>query len=80
MKNISDFCKLERLSKTNQVYYKNPKLSELYTLLFPNEPIPKDIHNSLVDVGLTLRCYLKYIYNFDIKEVNDTIKREFINI
>jgi DNA polymerase-3 subunit epsilon len=80
MKNTSEFCKLERLSKTNQVYYKNPKLSELYTLLFPNEPIPKDLHNSLVDVGLTLRCYLKYIYNFDIKEVNDTFKQEFINI
>jgi hypothetical protein len=66
MKNTTKFCKLERLSKTNQVYNKMPKLSELYALLFPNEPLPKDLHNSLVDVAMTLRCYVKYVYNKDV--------------
>jgi hypothetical protein len=79
MKNTSEFCKLERLSKTNQVYYKNPKLSELYEILFPNEPIPKELHNSLIDAAMTLRCYLKYVNNFDIKEVNITFKQLFKN-
>ena len=79
MKNTNEFCKLERLSATNKVYYKHPKLSELYEKLFPNEPLPKDLHNSLVDVAMTIRCYLKYIYNFDIKEVNDTFKQLFLN-
>ena len=80
MKNTADFCKLERLTATNQVYYKNPKLSELYTILFPNEQVPKDLHNSLVDVAMTLRCYLKYAHNFDIKEVNNTLKPLFLSI
>jgi DNA polymerase III epsilon subunit-like protein len=77
MKNTVEFCKLERLSKTNQVYNKMPKLSELYALLFPNEPLPKDLHNSFVDVAMTLRCYLKYVNNFDIKEVSEALKQVF---
>ena len=77
MKNTAQYCKLERLSKTNQVYNKMPKLSELYLILFPNEPLPKDLHNSLIDVAITLRCYLKYVYNSDIIEVNDTLRQLF---
>ena len=80
MKNTTEFCKLERLSVSNQVYYKHPKLSELYTILFPNEQLPKDLHNSLVDVAMTLRCYLKYVHNFDIKGANDTLKPLFLSI
>ena len=80
MKNTVEFCKLERLTATNKVYYKNPKLSELYTILFPNEQVPKDLHNSLVDVAMTLRCYLKYAYNFDIKEANNSLKPLFLSI
>jgi len=77
MKNSTDFCKLERLTKTNQVYNKLPKLSELYSLLFPEEPLPSDLHNSLIDVAMTLRCYLKYVHNFDIKESNETLRQFF---
>ena len=80
MKNTTEFCKLERLTTANQVYYKHPKLSELYTILFPNEPVPKNLHNSLVDVAMTLRCYLKYVHNFDIKGANDTLKPLFLSI
>ena len=80
MKNTTEFCKLERLSVSNQVYYKHPKLSELYTILFPNEQLPKNLHNSLVDVAMTLRCYLKYVHNFDIKGANDTLKPLFLSI
>jgi DNA polymerase III epsilon subunit-like protein len=77
MKNTADFCKLERLSKTNQVYNKNPKLSELYSLLFPDEPLPTEQHNSLIDVAMTLRCYMKYVHSFDIKESNITLRQFF---
>ena len=78
MKNTTQFCKLERLSKTNQIYSKHPKLSELYSLLFPEEPLPADLHNSLIDVAMTLRCYLKYVNNFDVIEVNETLRQLFI--
>lgn len=77
MKNTTEFCKLERLGVSNKVYNKQPKLSELYNLLFPNDSIPNDLHNSLIDVAMTLRCYLKYTNNFDIKEINSTIKQLF---
>ena len=77
MKNTTEFCKLERLGVSNKVYNKQPKLSELYSLLFPNDPIPNDLHNSLIDVAMTLRCYLKYTNNFDITERNSTIKQLF---
>ena len=77
MKNTANFCKLERLSATNKYHYKYPKLSELYALLFPNESLPTNLHNSLTDAVMTLRCYIKYVYNFDIKEVNDTLKQLF---
>ena len=78
MKNTTHYCKLERLSKTNEVYIKNPKLSELYLILFPNESLPNNLHNSLVDVAMTLRCYLKYVNNIDIVEVNTTLKELFL--
>ena len=77
MKNTTQFCKLERLSKTNQVYNKMPKLSELYLILFPNESLPTNLHNSLIDVAMTLRCYVKYVYNSDIVEVNDALRQLF---
>ena len=77
MKNTTQFCKLERISKTNQVYNKMPKLSELYLILFPNESLPTNLHNSLIDVAITLRCYVKYVYNSDILEVNDALKELF---
>ena len=79
MKKTTEFCKLERLNKTNQVYNKHPKLSELYALLFSSEPLPKDLHNSLIDVAITLRCYVKYVYASDVKESNETIRQLFLN-
>ena len=80
MKNTAHYCKLERLSKTNELYIKNPKLSELYLILFPNETLPTNLHNSLVDVAITLRCYLKYVNNSDIVEINDTLKELFLTM
>jgi DNA polymerase III epsilon subunit-like protein len=77
MKNTIDFCKIERFNNTNQVYNKNPKLSELYSLLFPNEALPTNLHNSLVDVAMTLRCYVKYVYANDVKEENENIRKLF---
>ena len=78
MKNTKQFCKLEGLSLTNKVYTKHPKLSELYLILFPNEALPTNLHNSLIDASITLRCYVKYVNNFDVIEVNDTLRQLFI--
>ena len=53
---------------------KNPKLQELYEKLFPDANVPDNLHNSIVDVAVTIRCYMKYSHNIDICEVNNEIK------
>jgi type III secretion system FlhB-like substrate exporter len=78
MKNSTQFCEIIKLSKTNKTYIKQPKLIELYSKLFLNEPVPKQLHNSLVDILCTLRCYLKYVNNIDIIEVNEKIAELFL--
>jgi len=43
---------------TPRSQYKLPKLVELYAFLYPDEPIPDNLHNSKVDVEICLRCYI----------------------
>jgi len=80
MKNTTAYCNIIALTKTNKTYVKQPRLIELYSMLFPETPIPKELHNSLVDILCTLRCYIKYVYNTDIIEINEKIKRLFIDL
>ena len=78
MKNTTQFCEIVALSKTNKTYIKQPKLIELYSKLFLNEPVPKQLHNSLVDILCTLRCYLQYVYKVDIITLNEQIYELFL--
>ncbi len=78
MKNTKEFCNIIKLNKSNKTYIKQPKLIELYSTLFPLEPPPKQLHNSLVDILCTLRCYIKYAHNIDIIEVNQKIADLFL--
>lgn len=56
-------CNIEILR--NGTYHKKfPKLLELYEYLFGE--IPEDLHNSLVDSLVCLKCYLKFDCNIDI--------------
>ena len=58
-------CKLERINSRG-VYLKNPKLSELYEHLFCR--VPNNLHNSMIDVVVCLRCFLKMCYNIEIPD------------
>lgn len=69
MKNSVDVCKIEKTSFKGEKYFKYPTLSELYNHLF--QEIPKNTHNSFVDVLLCLRCYIKLIHNQDLRQIND---------
>tara|TARA_Y100000816_G_C26026598_1_gene537238 strand:- start:243 stop:902 length:660 start_codon:yes stop_codon:yes gene_type:complete len=75
MKNTKDFCNIIRLTKTNKTFIKQPTLLELYNKLFPDSPDPNNLHNSMVDVLCTMRCYLKYVHNIDIIEINEEVKK-----
>jgi DNA polymerase III epsilon subunit-like protein len=55
MKNGTDLCQLKR-TNSRGIYYKQPRLSELHQFLFGT--IPEGLHNSMVDVNATLRCYM----------------------
>ena len=41
-----------------------PKLTWLHQFFFQEEP--KNLHNSLIDVMVCIRCYMKIMYNIDI--------------
>jgi DNA polymerase III epsilon subunit-like protein len=49
--------------KQEKKYKKWPKLSELYFALFDENP--DGLHNSMMDVLVCLRCYLKMRHSFD---------------
>ncbi len=80
MKNSKHICNIVKVNKFNKPYYKSPSLSELYKKIFPNEFLPNDLHNSIIDVLCTLRCYIMLEYNYDICIYNINIYNEFNNL
>ena len=75
MKNSKNICKIKMVNFKGEEYFKSPKLSELYTFIFKEEP--KNLHNSFVDILLCLRCYFAIIENKDII-INNDIKKLFL--
>jgi DNA polymerase III epsilon subunit-like protein len=59
-----ELCNIVVLDKNGKPYQKFPKLLELHKKLFDSEPT--NLHNSLNDVLITLRCFMKMKYNTDI--------------
>ena len=69
-------CKIERKNKkTGEIYYKKPKLTELHEYLFQQKPA--NLHNSLIDVLVTCRCFGQMFLKKDILENNDRLKQHF---
>jgi len=58
---------------TGKLQPKYPKLVELHKTLF--DTVPKNLHNSLIDVIVCFRCFHAIIYNVDPVETNEQIKR-----
>lgn len=66
MKKSVELCQIPAWKKDGTPYYKFPKLIELYKKLFNEEP--ENLHNSLNDVLVTLRCYYMIVYKEDLLE------------
>lgn len=64
MQESIDLCNIEAKFRNGDTYIKFPKLSELYEKLF--EETPNNLHNSLNDVIVTLRCFMKLRFDIDI--------------
>ena len=74
MKKTINLCNIKATNKLGE-YIKFPTLAELHTKLF--HCVPKNLHNSLNDVLVCLRCYYMLEYNADILEINPEIKKMY---
>jgi DNA polymerase III epsilon subunit-like protein len=54
-----------KLVMPNRSGYKFPKLVELYEFLFHEKP--ENLHNSMIDILVCLRCFLKMQFQFDVE-------------
>lgn len=64
MRATTSFCGLWRETKNGGRVIKWPKLAELHEKLF--HEIPENLHNSMMDTAVALRCYLKWRHRYDI--------------
>ena len=76
MKQSKSFCKLVKYNayfKKNMLKY--PKLVELHQKLFNS--VPKNLHNSLIDVLVCCRCFYSLVFAIDMVETNVEFKQHF---
>lgn len=66
MRNSVNICKIERENRDGEKYFKFPKLLELHEHFF--KTVPKGLHNSMVDVLVCLRCYIKMKFDIDLEQ------------
>ena len=75
MQESVDFCDIKAFDRQGNEYVKYPKLVELFEKLFHSTP--KNLHNSLNDVLVCLRCFYMLKYKKDLLLINDEINRLF---
>jgi DNA polymerase III epsilon subunit-like protein len=66
LKDSIKLCNIQATDIHGKSYLKYPKLLELHIKLF--DSIPKNLHNSLNDILVTLRCYMKMKFDKDLLE------------
>ena len=64
LRNSIDLCCIKVKGKNGNYYNKWPKLMELHKHLFRS--VPNNLHNSLVDIFVCLRCFHKLYYDTDL--------------
>ena len=72
MQNSIDMYAIKVMGKNGREYNKFPKLSELHQKLFGS--VPDNLHNSLNDILVTLRCYIMITLKMDVLETCDKFK------
>jgi len=61
MKNSVNVCKIPIVLANGDNVYKFPKLVELYKYLYNTDETPENMHNSMVDVNICMKCYAALI-------------------
>ena len=67
-----NLCAIKAVTKLGKEYNKFPKLIELHQKLF--RTIPNNLHNSLTDILVTLRCYVMMTGKVDLNEMCNKYK------
>ena len=67
-----DLCAIKAVTKLGKEYNKFPKLIELHQKLF--QTMPNNLHNSLTDILVTLRCYMMMTGKVDLNETCNKYK------
>jgi DNA polymerase III epsilon subunit-like protein len=78
MKKTITYCNLKVIDKKGKEYIKFPKLSELHKKMFGY--IPKNLHNSLHDVLVCLRCFYQIEYKTDLLIENKKVRNLFVKL
>jgi DNA polymerase III epsilon subunit-like protein len=78
MQKTIELCNLKAKTKYGKEYVKFPKLNELHMKLFNSQP--RNLHNSLNDVLICLRCYYMLEHKIDIIEIDSEIKSLLIDL
>ena len=81
---IPEYCTMEKTkdipiviaTNSRGTYNKYPTLVELHKHLFQGNS-PRGMHDSLADILICLRCYVKLQYNIDIVSTLPTLYREY---
>lgn len=73
MKETEKKCNIKAVSQTGKEYTKYPTLGELHYYLFRS--YPKNLHNSLNDILICLRCFYMLQKKEDICTINIEIKQ-----
>ena len=66
-------CNIQVVDKFGKSYLKYPKLIELHEKLFDSSP--NNLHNSFIDILVTLRCFMKLKYNNDLLQNCSSFKK-----
>lgn len=66
LKDSVEFCNIQLIDKKGKPYLKYPKLVELHEKLFNKSP--SNLHNSFIDILVTLRCFMKLKHNIDLND------------
>lgn len=75
MKKTIKFCNMTAMNAQGKPYKKFPKLSELHDKIFGY--IPSNLHNSLIDCLICLRCYGMLQYGIDFIKINSKLNRVY---
>ena len=69
----TSMCNLKYKNKSGQEKPKPPKLLELHKHLFGTEPDPVKLHDAMVDVWVTWRCFCKMYLKYDLISDEDPV-------